>query len=77
MPCSGNSSRVCECRPGMFCFTSATKSCARCRPHSVCPPGEVVRFQGTAERDTVCERPSPVTSPDCSTSLKACRAATR
>ncbi|XP_045871450.1 tumor necrosis factor receptor superfamily member 8 isoform X4 [Meles meles] len=76
MPCSGNSSRVCECRPGMFCFTSATKSCARCRPHSVCPPGEVVRFQGTAEMDTVCERPSPVTSPDCSTSLEACQAAT-
>ncbi|XP_044093122.1 tumor necrosis factor receptor superfamily member 8 isoform X3 [Neovison vison] len=64
IPCSGNSSRVCECRPGMFCYTSATKSCARCRLHSVCPPGEVVRFQGTAERDTVCERPSPVTSPD-------------
>ncbi|XP_047584171.1 tumor necrosis factor receptor superfamily member 8 isoform X2 [Lutra lutra] len=76
IPCSGNSSRVCECRPGMFCYTSATKSCARCRPHSVCPPGEVVRFQGTAESDTVCERPSPVTSPDCSTSLKACRVAT-
>ncbi|XP_032158524.1 tumor necrosis factor receptor superfamily member 8 isoform X3 [Mustela erminea] len=64
IPCSGNSSRVCECRPGMFCYTSATKSCARCRPHSVCPPGEVVRFQGTAERDTICERPSPVTSSD-------------
>ncbi|XP_058992129.1 tumor necrosis factor receptor superfamily member 8 isoform X1 [Mustela lutreola] len=64
IPCSANSSRVCECRPGMFCYTSATKSCARCRPHSVCPPGEVVRFQGTAERDTICERPSPVTSPD-------------
>uniref|UniRef100_A0A8C7EPL6 TNF receptor superfamily member 8 n=1 Tax=Neovison vison TaxID=452646 RepID=A0A8C7EPL6_NEOVI len=46
IPCSGNSSRVCECRPGMFCYTSATKSCARCRLHSVCPPGEVVRFQG-------------------------------
>ncbi|XP_073759436.1 tumor necrosis factor receptor superfamily member 8 isoform X2 [Callorhinus ursinus] len=74
MPCSGNSSRVCECRPGMFCATSVINTCARCIPHSVCPPGMVVRFQGTAERDTICEPLSPVTSPDCSTSPEACQA---
>ncbi|KAG8505611.1 Tumor necrosis factor receptor superfamily member 8 [Galemys pyrenaicus] len=73
-PCSWNSARVCECRPGMFCFTSASNSCARCRPHSVCPPGKVVKFQGTAERDTVCEEPSPSTSPMCNASSEDCRA---
>ncbi|XP_069894054.1 tumor necrosis factor receptor superfamily member 8 [Dipodomys merriami] len=56
-PCVGNSSRVCECRPGMFCATSATNSCARCSPHSVCPAGQVVQVPGTAEQDTVCQRP--------------------
>ncbi|XP_027474377.1 tumor necrosis factor receptor superfamily member 8 isoform X3 [Zalophus californianus] len=74
MPCSGNSSRVCECRPGMFCATPVINTCARCIPHSVCPPGMVVRFRGTAERDTICEPLSPVTSPDCRTSPEACQA---
>uniref|UniRef100_H0VE24 TNFR-Cys domain-containing protein n=1 Tax=Cavia porcellus TaxID=10141 RepID=H0VE24_CAVPO len=67
VPCSWNSSRMCECRPGMFCKTSAAYSCARCQPHSPCseevtsdcPPA------GTAERDTVCDWPSPGTSLDC------------
>ena len=45
-PCSWNSPRVCECRAGMFCATSATNSCARCFPHSDCPPGMIVKFQG-------------------------------
>ncbi|XP_045633905.1 tumor necrosis factor receptor superfamily member 8 isoform X4 [Ursus americanus] len=76
VPCAGNSSRVCECRPGMFCVTSAINSCARCEPHSTCAPGMVVQFRGTAERDTVCEAPSPVTSPDCSTNPEACQAPT-
>ncbi|XP_034527283.1 tumor necrosis factor receptor superfamily member 8 isoform X2 [Ailuropoda melanoleuca] len=76
VPCAGNASRVCECRPGMFCVTSAINSCARCEPHSTCAPGMVVQFRGTAERDTVCEAPSPVTSPDCSTNPEACQAPT-
>nr|XP_025867657.1 tumor necrosis factor receptor superfamily member 8 [Vulpes vulpes] len=61
----------------MFCATSATNSCARCIFHSICATGMVVRFQGTAERDTVCELPAPATSPDCSTSPEACQAPTR
>ncbi|XP_036084701.1 tumor necrosis factor receptor superfamily member 8 isoform X2 [Rousettus aegyptiacus] len=76
-PCSWNSSRVCECRAGTFCVTSATNSCARCSPHSVCPAGKIVKFQGTAERDTVCEWPSPGTSRDCSTDPEDCKALAR
>ncbi|XP_013359779.1 PREDICTED: tumor necrosis factor receptor superfamily member 8 isoform X2 [Chinchilla lanigera] len=71
-PCSWNASRVCECRPGMFCATSATNSCARCSPHSPCPVGMVVTAPGTAEKDTMCDRPSPGTSLDCG-SPEACR----
>ncbi|XP_045331626.1 tumor necrosis factor receptor superfamily member 8 isoform X3 [Leopardus geoffroyi] len=76
MPCSGNSSRVCECRTGTFCATSATNSCARCSPHTVCPKGMIVKVQGTAQMDTVCERPSPVTSPDLGTGPEDCQAPT-
>ncbi|XP_049474880.1 tumor necrosis factor receptor superfamily member 8 [Panthera uncia] len=76
MPCSGNSSRVCECRAGTFCATSATNSCARCIPHTVCPKGMIVKVQGTAQMDTVCERPSPVTSPDLGTGPEDCQAPT-
>ncbi|XP_047419971.1 tumor necrosis factor receptor superfamily member 8 isoform X1 [Sciurus carolinensis] len=64
-PCSRDTPRVCECRPGMFCATSASNSCARCSPHSVCPAGLVVKSPGTAEKDTVCGPPSPGAGPDC------------
>nr|XP_040145076.1 tumor necrosis factor receptor superfamily member 8 [Ictidomys tridecemlineatus] len=45
-PCSGTSPRVCQCRPGSFCSTSATNSCARCSLHTVCPVGQVVQSPG-------------------------------
>uniref|UniRef100_A0A8C0CVJ5 TNF receptor superfamily member 8 n=1 Tax=Balaenoptera musculus TaxID=9771 RepID=A0A8C0CVJ5_BALMU len=72
-PCSWNSTRVCECRTGMFCGTSVINSCARCLPHSVCPTGLVVKFQGTAQRNTVCEPPSPGTTPNCGASPQDCK----
>ncbi|XP_054435616.1 tumor necrosis factor receptor superfamily member 8 [Pteronotus mesoamericanus] len=58
----------------MFCYTTATNSCARCFPHSACPTGTVVKFPGTAEKDTVCEPRSPGTGPDCGTSPEDCKA---
>ncbi|KAL2773366.1 tumor necrosis factor receptor superfamily member 8 isoform 3 [Daubentonia madagascariensis] len=66
-PCSWNSPRVCECRPGMFCATSATNSCARCVARPACAPGMVVKPQGMAMRDTTLEPPPPGTHHDCST----------
>lgn len=65
-PCSRNSSRVCECQPGTYCKTPAVNSCARCFPHSRCSGGQVVKFPGTAEKDTVCELPSSGPVRDCS-----------
>lgn len=44
-PCTWNSSRVCECRPGMVCVTSATNSCARCVACPIFPPGMVTKRQ--------------------------------
>uniref|UniRef100_G3T1U1 TNFR-Cys domain-containing protein n=1 Tax=Loxodonta africana TaxID=9785 RepID=G3T1U1_LOXAF len=67
-PCTWNSSRVCECRPGMVCATSATNSCARCITRSICPSGMAARLQGTASRDTTSELPPSGTHPDCLTS---------
>ncbi|KAM5322692.1 tumor necrosis factor receptor superfamily member 8 [Glossophaga mutica] len=66
-PCTWNSSRVCECRPGMFCATSATNSCARCVTCPITPPETVAQLQGTAKRDTSYELPSPGTHLNCST----------
>ncbi|XP_050009383.1 tumor necrosis factor receptor superfamily member 8 isoform X2 [Alexandromys fortis] len=65
-PCSWNSSRVCECQSGSYCKTRAVNSCARCSQHSRCSGGQVVKFPGTAEKDTICELPSPGPGPDCS-----------
>nr|XP_023408254.1 tumor necrosis factor receptor superfamily member 8 [Loxodonta africana] len=72
-PCTRNSSRVCECRPGKFCATSAANSCARCLLHTICPPGMIVKLQGTAERNTVCEPAPTGARPGCSTSPENCK----
>lgn len=45
-PCSFNSSRVCECRPGLFCRTNVTNTCTRCQHHSACKPGFGVKIRG-------------------------------
>nr|KAF6445443.1 TNF receptor superfamily member 8 [Molossus molossus] len=45
-PCTWNSSRVCECRPGMFCVTSATNSCARCTACPIIDPEVATKLQG-------------------------------
>ncbi|XP_073937435.1 tumor necrosis factor receptor superfamily member 8 [Castor canadensis] len=66
-PCSWNSSRVCECRPGMFCVTPVANSCARCIARLNCAPGTVVKRQGMTKRDTTLEPSPPGTHPDCST----------
>ncbi|XP_007940860.1 tumor necrosis factor receptor superfamily member 8 [Orycteropus afer afer] len=77
MPCTRNSPRVCECRPGMFCATSVTNTCARCITHTLCPSGMIVKRQGTAKQDTVCQ-PAPLgTRTDCSTSPENCKASAR
>ncbi|NXQ79389.1 TNR8 factor, partial [Nyctibius grandis] len=45
-PCSFNSSRVCECRPGLFCQTAVENTCMRCQQHTVCKPGFGVKVRG-------------------------------
>lgn len=57
-PCSGNSPRICECQPGMYCSTPAVNSCARCSEKNV------VKFPDTAQKNTICELPSPGSGPN-------------
>lgn len=45
-PCSFNSSRECECRPGLFCQSSVKYTCLRCQQHTVCKPGFGVKVRG-------------------------------
>nr|XP_060482138.1 tumor necrosis factor receptor superfamily member 8 [Panthera onca] len=76
-PCTWNSSRVCECRPGMFCVTPVTNSCAHCVTRPVCPPGMATKPQGTAERDATHEPPPPLEAhPECSTNPEDSKAPT-
>ncbi|XP_023555163.1 tumor necrosis factor receptor superfamily member 8 [Octodon degus] len=65
-PCSWNSSRVCECRPGMVCAISATNSCARCVTRPTCAPGTVPGLQDCVPGDPTFEAPPLETHPDCS-----------
>ncbi|XP_077830130.1 tumor necrosis factor receptor superfamily member 8 isoform X6 [Macaca mulatta] len=65
-PCAWNSSRICECRPGMICATSATNSCARCVPYPICAAETGTKPQDMAEKDTTFEAPPVGTQPDCS-----------
>lgn len=46
VPCSFNSSRVCECRPGLFCQTAVKYTCMRCQQHTACKPGFGVKIRG-------------------------------
>ncbi|NWQ59180.1 TNR8 factor, partial [Neopipo cinnamomea] len=72
-PCSFNSSRVCECRPGLFCRTDAPHTCLRCRPHTACQPGFGVQVRGTSRRDVTCEECPAGTFSDQSSSTDICK----
>ncbi|XP_063798078.1 tumor necrosis factor receptor superfamily member 8-like [Pseudophryne corroboree] len=53
--CSSSSEAICECQPGYYCQTPVYNTCARCVPHTECPPGYGARRRGTAKEDTECE----------------------
>ncbi|NWS11948.1 TNR1B factor, partial [Pachyramphus minor] len=72
-PCSFNSSRVCECRPGLFCQSSTPYTCLRCRPHSTCQPGFGVQVRGTSTQDVTCEECPAGTFSDQSSSTDICK----
>uniref|UniRef100_A0A8C5IM81 TNF receptor superfamily member 8 n=1 Tax=Junco hyemalis TaxID=40217 RepID=A0A8C5IM81_JUNHY len=72
-PCSLSSSRVCECRPGLFCQVSVKYSCSRCQQHSACKPGFGVKIRGTATNDVTCEECPPGTFSDQSSSTDTCK----
>ncbi|NXU83394.1 TNR8 factor, partial [Xiphorhynchus elegans] len=72
-PCSFNSSRVCECRPGLFCQTPVANSCTRCQPHTACRPGFGVRVRGTSTNDVTCEKCPSGTFSDQNSSTDICK----
>ncbi|KGL79577.1 Tumor necrosis factor receptor superfamily member 8, partial [Tinamus guttatus] len=72
-PCSFNSSRVCECRPGLFCQMPLENTCARCQQHTVCKPGFGVKVKGTSTTDVSCEECPPGTFSDQSSSTDICK----
>ncbi|XP_067422759.1 tumor necrosis factor receptor superfamily member 8 [Emydura macquarii macquarii] len=72
-PCSNNSSRVCECRTGLFCMVVVRNSCARCVAHTVCKPGFGVLVRGTSKVDVSCEKCPPGTFSDRSSSTEFCK----
>ncbi|NXR57308.1 TNR8 factor, partial [Rhadina sibilatrix] len=72
-PCSFNSSRTCECRPGLFCQTTAKHTCTRCQHHSACKPGFGVKIRGTSTNDVTCEECPPGTFSDQNSSADICR----
>ncbi|NXX16428.1 TNR8 factor, partial [Podargus strigoides] len=72
-PCSLNSSRVCECRPGLFCQTTVTNSCSRCQQHTVCTPGFGVKVRGTSKTDVICEKCPAGTFSDQNSSTDICK----
>ncbi|NXR27897.1 TNR8 factor, partial [Cinclus mexicanus] len=72
-PCSFNSSRVCECRPGLFCHLSVKNTCTRCQHHSACKPGFGVKIRGTSTNDVTCEECPPGTFSDQNSSTDICK----
>ncbi|XP_014796887.1 PREDICTED: tumor necrosis factor receptor superfamily member 8 isoform X2 [Calidris pugnax] len=72
-PCSFNSSRVCECRPGLFCQTPVVNTCSRCQQHTVCQPGFGVKVRGTSTTDVTCEKCPAGTFSDQHSSTDICK----
>ncbi|NWI48662.1 TNR8 factor, partial [Picathartes gymnocephalus] len=72
-PCSFNSSRTCECRPGLFCRVTVANTCSRCQHHSACKPGFGVKVRGTSTNDVTCEECSPGTFSDQNSSTDICK----
>ncbi|NXU11524.1 TNR8 factor, partial [Pardalotus punctatus] len=72
-PCSFNSSRVCECRPGLFCRTALQNTCTRCQRHSACKPGFGVKVRGTSTNDVTCEECPPGTFSHQNSSTDICK----
>ncbi|EOB00025.1 Tumor necrosis factor receptor superfamily member 1B, partial [Anas platyrhynchos] len=73
VPCSFNSSRVCECRPGLFCQTAVKYTCMRCQQHTACKPGFGVKVRGTSTTDVACEECPPGTFSDQTSSTDICK----
>uniref|UniRef100_A0A8C3GQ89 TNFR-Cys domain-containing protein n=1 Tax=Cairina moschata TaxID=8855 RepID=A0A8C3GQ89_CAIMO len=73
VPCSFNSSRVCECRPGLFCQTAVKYTCMRCQQHTACKPGFGVKIRGTSTTDVACEECPPGTFSDQTSSTDICK----
>ncbi|XP_014112706.1 PREDICTED: tumor necrosis factor receptor superfamily member 8 [Pseudopodoces humilis] len=72
-PCSFNSSRTCECRPGLFCRMTVENTCTRCQLHSACRPGFGVKIRGTSTNDVTCEECPPGTFSDQNSSTDTCK----
>ncbi|XP_062478801.1 tumor necrosis factor receptor superfamily member 8 isoform X2 [Pezoporus occidentalis] len=72
-PCSFNSSRVCECRPGLFCQTPVLNTCIRCQQHTFCKPGFGVKVRGTSTNDVTCEECPSGTFSDENSSTDICK----
>ncbi|NXL69980.1 TNR8 factor, partial [Leptocoma aspasia] len=72
-PCSFNSSRMCECRPGLFCRLTVENTCTRCQHHSACEPGFGVKIRGTSTNDVTCEECPPGTFSDQNSSTDICK----
>ncbi|KFW97363.1 Tumor necrosis factor receptor superfamily member 1B, partial [Phalacrocorax carbo] len=72
-PCSFNSSRVCECRPGLFCQTPVLNTCIRCQQHTICKPGFGVKVRGTSTNDVTCEKCPSGTFSDQNSSTDICK----
>ncbi|NXH23518.1 TNR1B factor, partial [Bucco capensis] len=72
-PCSFNSSRVCQCRPGLFCQTTVEHTCSRCQQHTLCKPGFGVKVRGTSASDVICEECPSGTFSDQTSNTDICK----
>ncbi|XP_073326877.1 tumor necrosis factor receptor superfamily member 14-like [Pagrus major] len=52
--CTPSSDTVCEPLEGFFCLDPAENGCMAAQKHTGCKPGQYIRHNGTAQRDTEC-----------------------
>ncbi|KAI4883088.1 hypothetical protein NFI96_011963 [Prochilodus magdalenae] len=60
-PCTPSSDTVCEPLDGYYCTDTDRSSCRQAAEHTHCSPGQYIKQEGTAYKDTECAACSPGT----------------
>ncbi|XP_073441733.1 uncharacterized protein [Dendrobates tinctorius] len=67
---------ICQCKPGYYCHSPLSNTCARCNLFTQCPPGQGVKQKGSPMKNTECETCPSGTFSDVKSATEVCKSHT-